>query len=76
MNEPVGPPPGVAQRLIALRHLYVPETAAEASARLHAEKPPITEPFEVGVDRRLRELRALCELANHLHKAKFGPTST
>lgn len=64
------PPPGVAGRLARLRMLYVPETDAAARARLSRERPPVNEPFEVAVARRLRELRALCELADYLHRAR------
>jgi hypothetical protein len=68
-----GPPPGVSERLAALRALYVPERDDEARARLEHERPPQSPPrFEVAVAARLRELRALCDLAGHLHRAKIG----
>ena len=64
------PPPGVAARLARLRALYVPETDTAARSRLARERPRVTEPFEAAVARRLGELRALSELANHLHRAR------
>ncbi len=64
------PPPGVAARLSKLRAWYRPETLVEGRARLQRERAVVSEPFEVAVARRLRELRALCELARHLHQAK------
>jgi hypothetical protein len=65
-----GPPPGVSERLAALRALHVPERDGEARARLMRDRPPPSPPrFEVAVAARLRELRALCDLARHLHRA-------
>jgi hypothetical protein len=65
------PPPGVAARLATLRDLYVAERDADARARLARERPrPPDEPFAILVHRRLRELRALCDLAAHLRKAR------
>jgi hypothetical protein len=63
------PPPGVAARLQALRRLYVAERDVDARARLERERPGSRRPFEAAVAARLRELRALCELAAHLHRA-------
>ena len=60
----------VAQRLQVLRRLYVPESDTDARARLKRERPPGNVPFEVAAAARLRELRALCELANYLHLAR------
>jgi hypothetical protein len=69
-----GPPPGVSERLAALRALYVPERDGEARAHLARDRlpPPSPPRFEVAVAARLRELRALCDLAGHLHRAKIG----
>jgi hypothetical protein len=63
-----GPPAGVAERLARLRALYVPEGDQEARRRLARETPGSTEPFARAVARRLEELRALSDLANHLHR--------
>ncbi len=60
----------VAARLRELRRLYVPEGIAAARERLARERPPAAEPFTVAVARSLAELRALCELARHLHAAR------
>ena len=57
----------VALRLATLRELYVPESITAARARLARERPPSTESFAETATRSLRELRALCELARHLH---------
>ncbi|HKQ68730.1 MAG TPA: hypothetical protein VJT73_05290 [Polyangiaceae bacterium] len=62
--------PGVAGRLSILRELYVPESIAEAPARLAAERPSPKESFEGAVARRLCDLRALSDLARHLHRAQ------
>jgi hypothetical protein len=70
-REPAGaPPPGVAERLARLSALYVPETDAEARARLDRERPRAREPFAVVVAWRLDELRALSALADYLHQAR------
>ena len=61
-------PEVVARRLAALRACYVAESVTSATRRLAAERPPIIEPFSEGVHRRLGELRALCELARHVHR--------
>lgn len=60
------PPPGVAERLSQLGRLYVPERDPEARRRLENERPASAEPFPTAVARRLAELRALCDLADHL----------
>jgi hypothetical protein len=62
-------PTAAAARLAALRAAYVPERDVDARARLAHERPVSTRPFAVLVSQRLRELRALCELARHLHEA-------
>ena len=65
-------PEAVGARLGALRAAYVPERDVEARARLAHERPVTTRPFAVLVSQRLRELRALCELARHLHEADIA----
>jgi hypothetical protein len=64
-------PARVAERLQQLRALYRPMRAEEARRRLE-ELPPRNEPFAVAVARRLRELRALCELTRTLRRAARG----
>ena len=61
------PPPGVAERLEQLQAVFIPEDDSEVRQRLAAERPRQSEPFVAAVRRRLRELRALCDLASHLH---------
>jgi hypothetical protein len=62
-------PRAVAARLADLRVCHRPETVEEAAARLAAEVPaPAAAPFHEAVAARLAELRALCELARHLHR--------
>jgi hypothetical protein len=58
----------VGRRLEALRRLGGVERDEDARARLARERPGRSEPFAVGVERRLRELRALDELATYLHQ--------
>ena len=65
-----GLPLGLADRLQELRALYVAEPDDEARKRLARERPRPHHPFEVAVAGRLRELRALCDLADHLHRAQ------
>jgi len=68
------PPPGVADRLRLLRALARVESDGEARARLAREQPvAIARPLAQLASERLRELRALCELARHLHRARSGP---
>jgi hypothetical protein len=62
-------PRRVAARLARLRSIYIAETVEQASMRLVRERPVESIPFEVGVARRLAELRALCELTRALHSA-------
>jgi hypothetical protein len=62
------PPPGVAERLDRLRALVVVDTDADTRRRLARDRPTSVEPFAVAVARRLAELRALSDLANHLHR--------
>lgn len=59
-------PEDVAARLATLRALYVPESVDEARARLEREQPERRETFDEAVARRLRELRAICELVRHV----------
>ena len=61
-------PAAVAARLAVSRASSRPMTAAEARPLLRRST---IESFEVAVARRLRELRALIELTNHLHTARF-----
>jgi len=60
-------PAVVASRLATLRALYVPERDVDARARLARERPAEARPLALLVSQRLRELRALCDLARHLH---------
>lgn len=60
----------VRARLAELRSLYVPESVDSARARLARERPNDATPFELGAARALAELRALCELADYLHRAR------
>ena len=60
----------VASRLEELRRLYVPERIEAARERLARERPVHAEPFALAVARSLAELRALCELAQHLHAGR------
>jgi hypothetical protein len=61
------PPTGVAERLRQLAAISIPERDAEARQRLEREARGRTEPFAIGVARRLEELRALSDLASYLH---------
>jgi hypothetical protein len=58
----------VARRLAGLRLQYVPESLEDARARLERERPIRSASFADTVQRRLAELRALCELATHLQR--------
>lgn len=60
----------VAARLARLRELYVPESLEEARRRLAEHPVEAPEPFARAVGRRLAELRALDELARHLHRGR------
>jgi hypothetical protein len=64
----VAPPPGVAERLERLGAMVVLDTDADTRRRLARDRPANVEPFAVAVARRLAELRALSDLANHLHR--------
>ncbi len=66
--RPGAPPQGVAERLSRLGTLYVPERDSDARSRLAAETPTSNASFAIAVARRLAELRALCDLANHLRR--------
>jgi hypothetical protein len=57
-------PVAVERRLAALRISYEPETIEGARVRLAR---PRDESFDEAATRRLAELRALCELTEHLH---------
>jgi hypothetical protein len=65
----------VAERLRVLRGLYVAETAAQARQRLGGPRRATDDAFATAVARRLGELRALCDLANHLHQPQSGARS-
>jgi hypothetical protein len=60
-------PGRVAERLAVLQRTYVAETVDEARERLARERPQRQESFEQRALRCLGELRALCDLARHLH---------
>jgi hypothetical protein len=60
----------VAERLEGPRTTYVQESAPDARRCLSGEPDAAAEAFAAGVARRLEELRALCELANHLHRQR------
>jgi hypothetical protein len=62
-------PAAVARRLAELRARYVPETVEEGRRRLARERPPRVETLAQRAARGLAELRALCDLADHLHRA-------
>lgn len=59
-------PEDVSARLAKLRALYVPESIEEARERLERERPERQETFDQAVARRLRELRAVCDLVHHV----------
>ncbi len=62
-------PDKVSSRFAELRGLCPLELDVNARARLTCERPASPpERFEVAVARRLDELRALCELAQYLHR--------
>ena len=63
-------PASVAARLAVLRGAYEPERVDAARARLARERPASSERFVDGVARRLAELRALSDLARHLHDVR------
>jgi len=59
----------VHARLERLRALCVPMLREEA-LDMHAVQGSRAEGFPAGVERRLAELRALCELTRYLHAAR------
>jgi hypothetical protein len=63
-------PRDVAARLSDLRRRYVAESISDARARLAREQPRPEQPFAQRAARSLAELRALCELARALHRAR------
>ena len=67
-------PREVAERLRWLGQSYVAMDEDEARRRLET-MPNREEPFDVAAARRLRELRALCELSRVLRDARIGPPS-
>ena len=68
-----GPPPGLAARLNALRSIHVAERDAAATRDLTGRDRSISRPaFAILVAARLRELRALDELARYLHRGQIA----
>jgi len=69
-----GCPPGVAQRLEALRSLQAayPRDRAARPLGSEAEGPLSRQTLSILVGARLRELRALDELARYLHRARIS----
>ena len=63
-------PSVVGSRLAELRRRYVPERIEEGQRRLARERPARNEPLAQMAARGLAELRALCDLAAHLHRAR------
>jgi hypothetical protein len=66
-------PEDVITRLAVLRQIAFIERDEAARTRLAQERPSPPEPFALAVQRGLHELRTLCALASHLHRA---PPST
>lgn len=60
----------VQQRLNRLRALAIVESDSQARERLAAERPPARPLTPATVAARLRELRALYDLTDHLHRAR------
>jgi hypothetical protein len=65
-------PETVKRRLDRLRQIAVVERDDHARARLAGERQKAPEPFAVAVERRLRELRALTDLAAYVHGGRRG----
>lgn len=63
-------PTEVARRLAELRARYRPETVEEGRRRLALERPRRDETLAQTAARGLAELRALCDLAAHLQRAR------
>ncbi len=63
-------PTAVARRLNELRSRYHPEHVDAGRRRLAHERPARTESLAETAARGLAELRALCDLADHLHRAR------
>jgi hypothetical protein len=59
----------VNARLAVLREISVVERDGDARARLERDKPRRSESFALAVERRLRELHALCALASYVHRS-------
>jgi hypothetical protein len=73
VSDPNLSPDRVVLRFAELRRLCPIEQDADARNRLMREQPPAPpERFELAVECRLRELRALCELARYLHRSDPG----
>ena len=60
----------VARRLQELRVISTVERDEDARRRLARERPERRGTFATGIERRLQELRALCGLAEYLHRAR------
>jgi hypothetical protein len=60
----------VRARLAGLRSRYVPESVDSAHARLALERPTEATAFDQAAARALAELRALCDLAEYLHRGR------
>ena len=68
----VGPPPGVAERLVALRSLLTAQGLERADGRPpDADSSVSKRALSILVAARLRELRALDELARYLHRGRL-----
>jgi hypothetical protein len=63
-------PAAVAARLSWLRSAYVPMREEDARARMEHTIRPSSRGFAEGAQRRLAELRALCDLTAHLHAGR------
>jgi hypothetical protein len=69
-----GPPPGLADRLEVLRSLYAARGMERADQnRTDATHPVSKRALSILVVARLRELRALDELARYLQRGQLGP---
>jgi hypothetical protein len=74
-NQPIdaGPPPGVADRLNALRSIHVAQGNAAVIPDLLGRERQVSGPtLAILVGARLRELRSLDELARYLHRGRIA----
>lgn len=68
-----GPPPGVGERLRTLEAMPLPRRLDTASPAQSQSQGVLSRPaLAVLVAARLRELRALDELARYLHRGQIG----